>query len=181
MEPEFAPPLSGMQDHSSDAVSMLLATARLRISQGNPASALQAVITALNASGGERAVLQTLARARDVYRNRMNANAAADELASLFAECAIVEADSSFPLPSVSQQQEQPPDLKFHPLNSKDANSMEGCSNSAPILAESGRMQVVFDAFSDGSSFICLKCGGMVSNLRKDEHIAYWCSQSYPG
>lgn len=179
MDSPFASALPS-QAHS-EAISLLLATARLKISQGNPASALQAVVTALQAVGGEGAVLQALARARDVYQSRMNANAAADELATLFAECAIAEAGSSVPSSSSLQIPEQSVDLVYGCLKSEDADNMESSSSGAPILAESGRMQVVLDAFSDGSSFICLQCGGLVSNLRKDEHVAYWCTHASPG
>ncbi|KAJ8751830.1 hypothetical protein K2173_026024 [Erythroxylum novogranatense] len=35
-------------------------------------------------------------------------------------------------------------------------------------------MQIALDAVRAGSSIICLQCGGLVSNLRKDEHYAYW-------
>jgi len=49
-------------------------------------------------------------------------------------------------------------------------------ANSGSILAESGREQVVIDASSDGSSFVCQQCGGVVSNLRRDEHMSFWCS-----
>lgn len=112
--------------------------------------------------GGDEAVVQSLNRARELYRSRLQENAAADQLASLFAECAIAEAQ---------------------PLKTKPSPSNEGSSSisldaqGTSILAESGRMQVVLDAFSDGSSFICLQCGGLVSNHRKDEHYAYWCCQ----
>ncbi|KAB5568903.1 hypothetical protein DKX38_002696 [Salix brachista] len=34
--------------------------------------------------------------------------------------------------------------------------------NVNSILAETGRAQFMLDVFSDGSSFICLKCGGLV-------------------
>lgn len=42
--------------------------------------------------GGDEAVFQSLHRAREVYRSRLQENAAVDQLASLFAECAIAEA-----------------------------------------------------------------------------------------
>ncbi|KAI4316677.1 hypothetical protein L6164_024633 [Bauhinia variegata] len=108
-----------------------LALARQLINQGKPSQALQAIETA-----------------------------AVDQLASLFTECAIAEAD--------------PVTIEL------SANNMAGPSTTpdahrASILAETGRMQVVLDAVSDGSSFICLKCGGLVSNHRKEEHYAYWC------
>lgn len=136
---------------------------RRLIDQGRPSQALQAVIAAVRARGGEEAVFQSLQRARELYLQKVKAEFAADQLASLFAECAIVEA--------------QP--LKSQELSSS-SHGMVGLSASleiheSSILAETGRQQIVLDASSDGSSFICLQCGGLVSNHRKDEHFAYWC------
>ncbi|KAF8406288.1 hypothetical protein HHK36_008373 [Tetracentron sinense] len=118
------------------------------------------VVMAMRSDGGDGAVFQTLHRARELYRNKLQANAAADQLASLFAECAIAEA--------------QPLESKVSPFGS-GGTSVTPDAHEASILAESGRKQIVLDAFSDGSSFICLQCGGIVSNHRKDEHFAYWC------
>ncbi|XP_039056128.1 uncharacterized protein LOC120198967 isoform X2 [Hibiscus syriacus] len=115
---------------------------------------------AMRTRGGDEAVFQSLYRAREVYRTRMQENTAVDQLASLFAECVIAEA--------------QPIKAETLPCNTNVppvASDAQGTS----ILAETGRMQIVLDAFSDGSSFICLQCGGLVSNHRKDEHYAYWC------
>lgn len=115
----------------------------------------------MRTKGGDEAVFQSLQRARELYMNRLQQNTpAVDQLAALFAECAIAEA---------------------HPLQAEQsALNVGGQSVAADvhgnsILAETGRMQIVLDAFSDGSSFICLQCGGLVSNHRKDEHYAYWC------
>lgn len=112
--------------------------------------------------GGDEAVFQTLHRARELYRSKLQQNAAVDQLASLFAECAIAEVQPVMNEPSATNN------IIGNPSATLDA---QGTS----ILAESGRMQVVLDAVADGSSFICLKCGGLVSNHRKEEHYAYWC------
>ncbi|KAK6939642.1 hypothetical protein RJ641_029173 [Dillenia turbinata] len=138
----------------------LLTSSRRLISQGKPSQALQAVVMAVRANGGDGAVFQTLHRARELYRNKLQANIAADQLASLFAECAIAEAQST-------KFGRSPHDMS--------TTSMAPEAYESSILAETGRNQIVLDAFSDGSSFICLQCGGLVSNHRKDEHCAYWC------
>lgn len=114
----------------------------------------------MKTKGGDEAVFQSLHRAREVYRSRLQENAAVDQLASLFAECAIAEV-----LPVKTETTAN--DI-CNPLIAPEAHETS-------ILAQTGRMQVVLDAVSDGSSFICLKCGGLVSNHRKDEHYAYWC------
>ncbi|KAK7311086.1 hypothetical protein RJT34_08981 [Clitoria ternatea] len=144
----------------NDAVRDLLTLARQLINQGKPSQALQAVVMAMKTKGGEEAVFKSLHRARELYRSRLQENAAVDQLASLFAECAIAEAQ---------------PVVVEPPANDIATPSIIPDAHGTSILAESGRMQVVLDAVSDGSSFICLKCGGLVSNHRKDEHYAYWC------
>ncbi|XP_042499178.1 uncharacterized protein LOC122077326 [Macadamia integrifolia] len=138
----------------------LFTLARQFINQGKPSLALQAVIMAMRTNGGEDDVLQTLHRARELYRNKVQAKAAADELASLFAECAIAEA--------------QPLKLNPSPFDS-GGPSMTSDIHGSSILAKSGREQIMLDACTDGSSFICLQCGGLVSQHRREEHFAYWC------
>lgn len=118
---------------------------------------------AMRTQGGDAAVFQSLHRARELYRTRLQETADVDQLASLFAECAIAEAQPLNPEPTE--------------INSNISSSSVVDAHGNSILAETGRMQVVMDAFSDGSSFICLQCGGLVSNNRKDEHYAYWCAQ----
>ncbi|KAI3899211.1 hypothetical protein MKW92_006964 [Papaver armeniacum] len=140
----------------------LLSMARQLISEGRASLALQAVVTAVKSEGGDQAVFNTLHRARELYRNKLQANSAADQLASLFAECAIAEAN---PLGAGSPAS----------YTGQRALIVTPDANGDSILAKSGRKQIMLDAFSDGSSFICLQCGGLVSNNRKDEHLAYWC------
>ncbi|KAG6469722.1 hypothetical protein ZIOFF_070652 [Zingiber officinale] len=131
----------------------------------NKQCTLDLVLAAIRSGGGEQAVFEILHRARELYRNRLQTDAAADELASLFAECAIAEAQGPV------RSSNNPPLAPLHVGPSIPLDS-EGRS----FLAMSGRQQVMLDAFADGSSFVCLKCGGLVSTNRKDEHFAYWCS-----
>lgn len=154
--PSQVPPVS----EQNDAVRGLLTLARGLIDQGNPSQALHAVVMAMRNKGGEEAVVKVLDRARDLYRNKLQTSSAADELASLFAECAIAEAQPSKTEPSQSNTVGQ---------------SFEPDARGTSILAETGRKQIMLDAFSDGSSFVCLQCGGLVSSHRKDEHYAFWC------
>ena len=131
-------------------------------------------MAAIKANGGEKAVFEALRRARELYHNKLQSSIATNELSALFARCMIHEVE-----PSLSWR----PDLKS--LN--DGSGVASVATTftvapdliegrASILAESGRKGIVMDAFMDGSSFVCLQCGGLVSNLRKDEHLAHWCS-----
>ncbi|KAI9199904.1 hypothetical protein LWI28_000212 [Acer negundo] len=160
METETATATATPQRDQGDSVRELLTLARQLINQGKPSQALQAVVMAMRSKGGEEAVFQSLHRARELYISRLQENTGVDQLAALFAECAIAEA--------------QP--LNVEPASCNIGNpSTAADADGTSILAESGRTQIVLDAFSDGSSFICLQCGGLVSNHRKDEHYAYWC------
>lgn len=157
-----------------DVVGSFLALARQLADQGKPSQALQAVVMAMRAKGGDQAVFYILQRARELYISKLEASAEADQLASLFAECAIAEAQPArsepTPSPSPSPSFSIPVARTTQPSHPIDSQAYE-----KSILAETGRKQIMLDAFSDGSSFICLQCGGLVSSHRKDEHYAYWC------
>ncbi|XP_021743917.1 uncharacterized protein LOC110709969 [Chenopodium quinoa] len=155
----------------SDAAAGFLSLARQLIDQGKPSQALQAIVMAMRTKGGEEAVFYILQRARELYRSKLQTSAEADQLASLFAECVIAEAQPPGSEPSSSPS----PFFSSSATPTVPSREMETDACGTSILAETGRKQIVLDAFSDGSSFICLKCGGLVSNHRKDEHYAYWC------
>lgn len=166
MEAETSAPLSapprevGPPASDPDDVKELLMMARQLIYQGKPSQALEAVMMVMKIQGGDGAVSEGLNRAKELYRKKIQASAAADELASLFAECAIAEA---IPLEGgISEQKTSEEPIEPDP-------------QERSILAETGRKQVMLDAFSDGSSFVCLQCGGLVSNDRKEEHLTFWC------
>ncbi|XP_009766956.1 uncharacterized protein LOC107769896 [Nicotiana tabacum] len=114
---------------------------------------------AMRTKGGEQVVFQALNRAQELYKNKVQASVAADELASLFAECAIAEA-----MPPVSQPSEH---------NTVD-KPIEVDVDGNSILAETGTKQIMLDAFSDGTNFVFLHCGGLVSAHRKEEHYSFW-------
>mmetsp|Transcript_13647 Transcript_13647/g.20450 ORF Transcript_13647/g.20450 Transcript_13647/m.20450 type:complete len:139 (+) Transcript_13647:43-459(+) len=43
------------------------------------------------------------------------------------------------------------------------------------ILSERGEQTILRDAFEDGSSVVCSKCGSLVPRARSEEHSLYWC------
>ncbi|KAL8232194.1 hypothetical protein R6Q57_001972 [Mikania cordata] len=158
-------PSSSPETSSIEVARELLTLARRLIDQGKPSEALQAVLTAIRAKGGEVAALQALNRAKELYRNKIHETTAADELASLFAEFTIAESLNGITeAPSTSN-------------NIMGLPSPEPDASRTSILAETGRNQIVLDAFSNGSSFVCQLCGGLVSNDRRDEHCAFWCGR----
>ncbi|CAN0922409.1 hypothetical protein LINGRAHAP2_LOCUS33044 [Linum grandiflorum] len=123
-------------------------------------------MTAARNQGGDHAMFQSLTRARELYRMRLQESNSIDQLATLFAECAIAGTES--PKPQVHQLPNQ--------CNASGGVTFTPNIHEHSILAETGRNQLVLDAFADGSSFICLQCGGLVSVNRRDEHFNYWCS-----
>nr|XP_043608226.1 uncharacterized protein LOC122580020 [Erigeron canadensis] len=162
--PMTSPAPSPELPHASGQLEVskrLLSLARQHFDQGKPSQALQAVVAALRAIGGEAAAIHALNRAKELYKDKVHEANATDELASLFAKCAIAEA-----LPKIQE-----------PTQFYNNQSPEQDAVGTSILAETGRKQVIMDAFSDGTSFVCLHCGGIVSINRKDEHYAFWCGQ----
>ncbi|CAI0465053.1 unnamed protein product [Linum tenue] len=150
----------------SGDIRELFALARQLINQGKPSQALQVVMAAARNQGGDQAMFQSLSRARELYRTRLQESSnSIDQLATLFAECAIAGTESS-------------QSANDHPMQHNRCSESGGIGQDVhenSILAETGRNQIVLDAFADGSSFICLQCGGLVSVNRRDEHLTYWC------
>ena len=53
---------------------------------------------------------------------------------------------------------------------------IEGIAPTQPaILQSQGKSQILIDAFEDGSSFICKRCGALVKMQRKVQHETVWC------
>lgn len=44
------------------------------------------------------------------------------------------------------------------------------------FLSERGDEEILKDAFEDGSSLVCVKCGGLVAKVRWESHSKFWCS-----
>ena len=61
-----------------------------------------------------------------------------------------------------------------------EANDQLGVGVEGSMLEEAGREGVVEAAASDGSSFVCAKCGGLVAMRRKEAHDLYWCINPPP-
>eukprot|EP00270_Netrium_digitus_P000146 TRINITY_DN10164_c0_g1_i2.p1 TRINITY_DN10164_c0_g1~~TRINITY_DN10164_c0_g1_i2.p1 ORF type:complete len:271 (-),score=74.67 TRINITY_DN10164_c0_g1_i2:202-1014(-) len=252
---------------SESNMAHLLTFARQRIEAGQPAEALQAIVAVLQAQGGQGAVLAALHRARVLHQSDMAASRASDELAALFAQCALADAGGGsvgagvgmvsgrslvtentqnidFSSLSISPEQQQMQMASAMDLDTRLTGTSTGSSSASvgqsererageapmsamaaglpfssvhrpdvqvevrlweeedehgageggwvqrgqsgqqqrfwhpdeiPILAESGRLQVVADASSDGSSFECPRCHGIVSSMRRDVHLQYWC------
>jgi hypothetical protein len=47
--------------------------------------------------------------------------------------------------------------------------------NEDTLLSERGDEEILKDAFEDGSSLVCRKCGGLVAKVRWDSHASTWC------
>lgn len=43
------------------------------------------------------------------------------------------------------------------------------------LLSERGDELILKDAFEDGSSLLCTKCGGLVAKVRWESHSQFWC------
>lgn len=51
-------------------------------------------------------------------------------------------------------------------------------ADETTILSERGEQCILKDAFEDGSSVVCSKCGSLIPRARSEEHCKYWCEYS---
>ena len=57
--------------------------------------------------------------------------------------------------------------------------ALQSLLDTESILGD--RDDILHDAFSDGSSVICRKCGALVARVRTDAHSKRWCPALPPG
>jgi hypothetical protein len=48
-------------------------------------------------------------------------------------------------------------------------------ADDTTILSERGEQSILKEAFEDGSSVVCTKCGSLIPRSRSEEHCKYWC------
>ncbi|KAJ7537751.1 hypothetical protein O6H91_11G020600 [Diphasiastrum complanatum] len=166
---------------NSATLRAILQQARNFLDEGKPSLALQAVIAALRATGGEQSVFKALTHARNLHQQQRRQEIATDELTALFAECAIAEVSGGTYACNQSHQHSTSASENTAELFREESMGLKDSGDilnrlQDSILAESGRTQVVLDASQDGSSYTCFQCGGIVSNMRRDEHAAFWCT-----
>lgn len=54
--------------------------------------------------------------------------------------------------------------------------TLEGAdATEEPIISERGKEQILRDAYADGSSILCKRCGALVPVKRKSNHDQFWC------
>ena len=137
---------SECEDEMSAAVKLLLERTRSKISSGDGDQALASLIQAISLTRGEDAVIEVLSEARERAAAELKRNEAAEASAAMVElEAAIAARNSLAEAPSVL---------------------VDRCDGSEQILR---------DAFEDGSSVICTRCGGLVKSARWAAHSSTWC------
>eukprot|EP00884_Botryococcus_braunii_P014999 jgi/Botrbrau1/234/Bobra.0022s0211.2 len=146
-----------------------------KLSQGDPVAALQVVIAALKAQGSTDAAVDLLEKARDaLLAGRTSPHNVTDELNNLFSQINLQDTEVEDAIAESSS-------VRFQNYTSAEMSST-GHSQlrphtpaHAPILEETGRGAIADAALSDGSSFVCSHCGGVVKKDREAIHYEYWC------
>jgi len=140
-----------MESARRGQIEDLIYQARAKLTNEKPMAALEDLTNALRLLGGEMLVLNTLQQAREAYW----AGKEADGLADIFLKCTLGARQEGIRIDD---------DKIFEQL---------GLGNS--ILAERGNEGLAVEASLDGSSGVCPKCQGLVSEKRMEAHILYWC------
>lgn len=135
---------------------------------GKPIAALQELLRITREVGGCDAQAQVIQRAIEAFSQGHVENT--QDIAALLAQC-------NLDITGQSQQhaEEQNVDIDVMQTDPQHPAAM-GKDEPRPILAESGREGITDAAMSDGSSFLCQQCGGVVSRSRESQHHL-WCSR----
>eukprot|EP00898_Chlorokybus_atmophyticus_P008206 jgi/Chlat1/8387/Chrsp80S07822 len=161
------------------SVAVLLQQAKQLQEQARLRESFELLITALQLLGGESLVSRTLQHAREQFLagqqqqqqpyasspNQLEAGGdEVDELTRAFEQTLSLAASqmSNF---TTNQQ-----------LPSTSSMSAPDIDASGSILAETGRTNILHDAAADVTSFVCERCGGVVSSARREAHATLWCN-----
>lgn len=152
----------------SQTVQTLLEHSRTRIESGDRDAALACLIQAITLTRGEAAVVEVLTAAKERYEASLppRAGAGAGSGAGAGGGRAGFE----------SQNREK---ARLHRQMLEMAlQASEELVQRPSILADrdDGSEEILRDAFEDGSSVICAKCGGLVKQQRWEAHKKFWCS-----
>ncbi|BDA45518.1 hypothetical protein COCOBI_07-3050 [Coccomyxa sp. Obi] len=133
---------------------------------GKPIAALQELLRITREVGGSDAQAQVIQRAIEAFSHGHTENT--QDIAALLAQC-------NLDVTGQSQQHAEQEDVDVMQTDLQHP-AATGKDEARPILAESGREGITDAAMSDGSSFLCQHCGGVVSRSRESQHHL-WCSQ----
>ncbi|KAK9808850.1 hypothetical protein WJX72_005057 [[Myrmecia] bisecta] len=180
---------------SENSVRLQLQEARNKVEGGDPVAALQAVLKVLSVLNPQAVApaLQQAQQALLMQSGQAPASATA-ELNALFQRFSLQAeqclpavpfgegADRSGAEPMLDEpdiaREEQSSCMPTWAALAESKTNGPGVHPSTSILQETGRIGVAEDAALDGSSFVCDRCGGLVSAARRDAHAAWWCSSA---
>lgn len=134
-------------DEINQAARQLLNNTRQHINNGDRDQALANLIHAIRLTQGEEAIATTLSEAR--------------------------------------RENERKIELEFQQQRNNDRRILDNALKASKELAlqpsllqerGDGSENILRDAFEDGSSVICKRCGGLVKSARWSDHCTLWCS-----
>uniref|UniRef100_A0A061RXN9 C2HC zinc finger plants domain-containing protein n=1 Tax=Tetraselmis sp. GSL018 TaxID=582737 RepID=A0A061RXN9_9CHLO len=151
-------------DSQQAQIQHLLHEGRARIHAGDIGGALKCAVAALEAAGGQHMVLPSL---REAMRKWHEGTVAAADVSDLSSLLAAISLDP----PQFAATAEAP----AVPRTDGRAERAHSSPQASPILAETGRAEIADMAMSDGSSYTCPRCGGIVPVVRRHQHEQWWC------
>lgn len=170
----------GPPPHAEAAVQASLGVARHYIAEGNTTAALQVVFEALRSTFGEGAVHSAAARVEShlsqlhLQPQQASAQSAADQLADILTGCRITDMQAA--AHGQSNWQYESLDLQMQQLQLQgQLGSQQQCQSQQPLLQELRGMNLAEPGTMDDSSFVCQRCGGIVSKSRQAAHQQLWC------
>ena len=138
-----------------------------------PSEALELVLSIVRAHGGERAVFQLLDDVRARHRAAGGVGLfSADDLANAFAERLTLDCNSNDDSNSAANKR------SIGTAQDDDDDSMDDAvapQHLSVLEQRSGGINILRDAYHDGSSQLCPRCSSLISRKRMRMHLDMWC------
>ena len=157
--------LMSSKENTSDVVKLLIERSRSSIEDGDKDDALASLLHAIRLTSGEASILGILDAAKkkidEEYENRgkksqiRGARDALEELLERSADSIIGERTC----------------LQYLFLNQSSISDF----TTNILLFTGGDDDILHDAFVDGSSVVCTKCGSLIARSRAEAHSLKWC------
>lgn len=142
-------------------VQNLINAAKGHLASGNASAALQCLLQALHLHGDQAALRDAVDRAQNGLSR--STEDTINQVSRLLEQLQLVTNQAARVLPESDMMD--------------TGGGLPASTNlyANPILQETGREDLAQVATEDGSNYVCARCGGVVSNSRKQQHEQFWC------
>ena len=115
----------------------------------------------------------------DITRNKISEGKSLEAFASILQAIRLTQGEESIMRILADAKRKVDDDLLVESLEGMELEEAFDMARELirqdTILRDQGNQQILKDAFEDGSSVICRKCGGLIAQKRWIAHKSFWC------